>query len=96
MYGSCRETKEGADHSTSVITMEHHLWFHNGGLIHTRERGLEWEREGGERERERERERLCSMISVNISRFLVTIARCAPGVSCTPVGTGGRAALVRG
>ena len=33
---------------------------------------------------------------LNDFRFLVTIARCAPGVSCTPVGTGGRATLVRG
>ena len=35
-------------------------------------------------------------MSFNISRFLVTIAHRAPGVSFTPVGTGGRAALVRG
>ena len=35
-------------------------------------------------------------MSSNISRYLVTIAQRAPGVSCTPVGTGGRAALVRG
>ena len=35
-------------------------------------------------------------MSSNISRYLVTIAQCAPGVSCTPVSTGGRAALVRG
>ena len=35
-------------------------------------------------------------MSSNISRYLVTIAQRAPGVSCTPVGTGGRTALVRG
>ena len=37
-----------------------------------------------------------SEMSSNISRYLVTIAQRAPGVSCTPVGTGRRAALVRG
>ena len=31
-----------------------------------------------------------------ISRFLVNIAHHAPGVSCTPEGTGGKATLVRG
>ena len=35
-------------------------------------------------------------MSSNISRFLVTIAQRAPGGSCTPVGTGGRATLIRG
>ena len=34
-------------------------------------------------------------MSSNISRFLVTIACCVLGVSCTKLGTGGRAALVR-
>ena len=69
-------------------------------------RERERERES-ERERERERERmhrkcqivmllLCSIISVNISGFLATIARCAPGGLCNPVGTGGRVGLVRG
>ena len=35
-------------------------------------------------------------MSSNICRFLVTIAQRAPGGMCTPVGTGGRAALIRG
>ena len=35
-------------------------------------------------------------MSFNISRFVVTIVCRVPGVSCTPVGTGGRAARVRG
>ena len=37
-----------------------------------------------------------SKMSSNISRFLATTVRRVPGVLFTPVGTGGRAALIRG